>query len=295
MKKKLFISFILTVLMLFTTAFPVFAWAPDRSFYCDISAEDIPENTYYIDFLMPIPERSKAYVGFNEENGEKFGIKKDSEIVKYCEDGFVSYTFHTVDADSRMIPFYHCSFEVSNTVYEENKDLFKLFNNDYYTENKTHFESYDLNSYKNDEIRYYSVVVEINSPEDKAIKQIEDLLIVKISENPNSYLSTEYNTEYNRVSEFDKDYCCKKFRYAKMAYLDKDGNIISVSNKAKIKNPGIGVYHLNLYLKGDEFTVTHDAGPPYWILGVLIFAVPIVIILAVVVLVFLIIKKYKKG
>ena len=37
-------------------------------------------------------------IDFNSENGKKFGISKDSEIVNYCEDGYISYTFHVVDA-----------------------------------------------------------------------------------------------------------------------------------------------------------------------------------------------------
>ena len=281
MKKKLLISFVLTVLTLFSTAFPVFAWVPDSGFECSISEKDIPEDTYYIDFLMPIPEKDKAYVDFNEENGEKYGITKDSEIAKYNEDGFVSYTFHVVDADSRMIPYYSCSFEVVPKVYEENKELFALFDKDCDIDENTGYRSYYIN-------------VKRGTVQEDAVKQIEDLTIVEIAENQYSHLFTLYNSGYKRDSEFDYEYCCRNYKYAKMAYLDKYGNILSVSSEAKIPKSGIGSYRLNLYLEGDEFTSSPESGPPFWIMALIIYSIPVLVVIVIIIL-FIVIKIKRKN
>ena len=57
---------------------------------------------YYVDLLIPIADNEEAYTDFNESNGERYQISKDSEIVKYNVDGFRSYTFHFIGADSKM-------------------------------------------------------------------------------------------------------------------------------------------------------------------------------------------------
>lgn len=277
--KKIFAGFI--VLALFSLSFSVSAWRPDHGFWCSISAENIPADTYYIDFLLPIHQKDKAYIEFNQSNGEKFGIEKSSEIVKYCEDGFVSYTFHVVDADSQMIPYYACCFEVVPKVYEENKELFSLFDTDCDIDENTGY-------------RYYSTEVQINTAQDKAIKMIEDLTVVKISENQYSYLYTLYNSEYGRESQFDYDYCCRNYKYAKMAYLDKEGNILSVSSAAKIPKSGLVSYNLNLYLEGNEFTSSPESGPPFWILGLIIYSIPILVVIAFIILIIVIKKRKKK-
>ena len=49
---------------------------------------NLNEEVYYIDLLIPITEDDEAYINFNEYNGQKYQISKESEIAKYDVDGF---------------------------------------------------------------------------------------------------------------------------------------------------------------------------------------------------------------
>lgn len=72
-----------------------------ESYLCEINLENMPQDTAYIDMLVPIKENDERYVAFNE----KEGIPKDSEIVYYSDDGFQSYTFHVKTAKSIIKPY----------------------------------------------------------------------------------------------------------------------------------------------------------------------------------------------
>ena len=80
-----------------------------------------------------------------------------------------------------------------------------------------------------------------------------------------------------------------------MAYLDKDGNVLLVSNAAEIDGLGYKDGHLNLRLSGTEFTSDPQAGP-FWILhDAFIIAFPIwLALLAIVGAAVLIVIKVKK-
>ena len=99
--KKVFVTVFICLLLISS----VFAYIPQESLVCDVKKTLIPENTAYIDMLLPLPEDSTYFCNFNDENGKKYNIDKTSEIVAFCEDGFQSYTFHTEYAKSRISPF----------------------------------------------------------------------------------------------------------------------------------------------------------------------------------------------
>lgn len=60
---------------------------------------DLPENTVYVDLLIPLPVSDPMYVDLVRENLSEH-ISPQSDIVAYCEDGFRSYTFHYRNAQS---------------------------------------------------------------------------------------------------------------------------------------------------------------------------------------------------
>ena len=234
----------------------VSAWMPDRWFYVSIDEQSIPENTAYIDFLMPIPTEDEAYVDFNEANGELYGISQDSEIATYCEDGFVSYTFHISDAYSILEPYYVTTFTLANELYNENKDLFEGldFQYDDWTEDA-------------------HITVKLGSDTEERLRNIAETLQIEVDFYHDSTLTTEYNINgvyVSRNEKFDYEYCKENFKFAKMAYLDHDGKIIAVSNKVRVNPFKIGAVQHNFELSGESFTSDPTTGPPIYLLPLFI-------------------------
>jgi hypothetical protein len=81
--------------------------------------------SYTAGYYLPDDEN---YTEYNQTNGEKFNISSDSEIVSYCQDGFMSYTYHLSDAKSKPKPFYFAFFKCVFKYYENNKSLFDKLN-----------------------------------------------------------------------------------------------------------------------------------------------------------------------
>lgn len=67
-------------------------WAP--WLVCKVDTDAKPKGTRFVDLLLPINESDEYYCLFNESNGQKYGIDKNSEIVRLNEQGYRSYTFH---------------------------------------------------------------------------------------------------------------------------------------------------------------------------------------------------------
>lgn len=283
--KRFFIAFLM-ILFLLHNCLAAGAWTPDYKFDCTISPENIPSGTVYIDLLLPISENDDGYTEFNKENGKKYNILSDSEIVKYNHDDYRSYTFHISDAYSEMEPYYEYYFTLENDIYNEHYEKLKV-----------------LEDYKSSEFEgsksYYIRVIDGSSLQQELdrIAEIDDFKYW------NTYYKEEKYTEYNpdiinrqiektkydkiRESEYDFDYCCKKYKWAKMAYLDADGNILGVSSKARIKP----YKQLNLKLSGENFTSNIQSGPPIYILAIFIISIPIIVVIA---LIIFIIHKYIK-
>ena len=281
MKKKIVFSLLLALIFILSYSTPALAYQPDFEFGCCVTEEKIPPNTMYIDFLLPISTDEECYVDFNSENGKKFGISKESEIVNYCEDGYISYTFHVVDAISNLSPSTWYDLNIPNSIYEKNSELFDDF------EHVTKIER--------ENEQYYSVYsVKYKSETHKKIEKLEKKFDISVSQ---GLWYTTYNTDFEREepSKFDYNYCCKKFKKAKMAYLDKDGNVLLVSNAAEIDGLVNRSGHLNLELSGTEFTSNPDPAL-FWVLyDAFIIAFPIwLALLAIVGAVVLIVIKVKK-
>lgn len=238
MKKKRasFILLLLAVICIFSVS--VSAYMPQSSFSCDINNENTPENTAYVDFLLPISEKKEYYTEFNEINGERYGINKDSEIVNYREDGFMSYTFHLKDARSEMI------LDNGFSVCFCDEYIYETIDDGY----------------------------------------VEEILSEELTEG--------YSEYYEQIYDFE--YCCKEFRYAKMAYVDKNGNVLSVSNKADIYKFTLSALEVDLSLNGNELTSSLGEGPAYWLMPIYFLApVMFLIILIVGVIIFIIKTKEK--
>lgn len=162
-----------------------------------------------------------------------------------------------MDADSKMCPYYHYTFTLWEKEYKQYKDLL------------ADFEIYCNTTKEN--YRYYDVNI---SPESDINQKIKDLQAkTDIEVHTNSH-HIEFNAGYERETEFGFDYMRIKYKFAKMAYLDADGNIIGVSNKVKINQHKRTGVNLNLELSGLELTENASTGPPVY----LIFVIPMVLL-----------------
>lgn len=261
MKTK-FLATIIVFLIIFSIGtVSVFAWAPDEHFYCWVDGEKMPEGAVYIDLLLPISTDDEAYVEYNEQNAEKYGISSSSEIVKYNADGYRSYTFHIVDAVSNMSPWYSADFSVSKAFYEENEEMFEAFGSDH------------ISVIENDEYYIHGKIVP-NSEKEQKLEQFKAIPEIEFR---GGYDPNDLQVGYNSFdARYDFEYCCTKYKYAKMAYLDEDGNIISVSTKTKIYSKTTNTFTLGLKLSGNNFSSDIQTSP-FRVLGFIVIAVAILI------------------
>ena len=72
--------------------------APPRPYYV-FTITDLPKKVVYVDLLMMLDEKDPDYVELVSENLPDT-FSEYSDIVLYCEDGFMSYTFHCRNAKS---------------------------------------------------------------------------------------------------------------------------------------------------------------------------------------------------
>lgn len=277
MAKKRLSLFVCTAAFLIALAVPAYAWMPDNSFDVQIDQEQIPADTAYVDLLMPIPTDDEAYVPYHQENGEKYGIPAQSELVTYCEDGYRSYTFHVADAVSDMTPYYLANFDLFEDVYENNREILQ------------EFKPY-LHTVVNGQ-RYYSVPVLFGSDTKEKLEEFQRNTGVLIRHNVD-YTRTEYASAEMRQSVYDFDYCRNKYKYAKMAYVAADGRIIGVSAKVKISGSG---GQLNLTLSGYAFSSDRKHWLPWETLHRVLFIVfPVVALIVVAVLIGYAVKTRKQ-
>ncbi|MBQ6464883.1 MAG: hypothetical protein IJJ43_01270 [Oscillospiraceae bacterium] len=94
--------FLLAVLLLSLLPVSACAWARAPWFYADAACSDIPEGAKYLDLLLPLSEEDEAWCAYEEDNGQRYQIPAESEIVRYREEGYQSYTFHIRGARSEM-------------------------------------------------------------------------------------------------------------------------------------------------------------------------------------------------
>lgn len=82
-----------------------------------------------------------------------------------------------------------------------------------------------------------------------------------------NYWYTRYNKE--RDATYDYEYCCSQYKFAKMAYLNAEGDVLGVSSRALIRAGRRGDVRLNLVLSGLDFTSDPQSGPPMYLLVVI--------------------------
>lgn len=250
----------------------VAAYAPVAQFTCAVDVEKMPTDTVYIDMLLPIKESDDGYVPYHDENGALYGIDKDSEIVRYTEDGYRSYTFHIADARSEMQPYQTYEGFVDRDVYWEHQELFAPLENE--------------SSYFADTNWFFVTSVKYGSQQERDFRELCDTVDMNVSESYRGFVTT-----YNDPSaEWDYTYCCETYGYAKLAYLDKQGNVLAVSSKADIDVWSLMDVELNLTLTGTVFSSNpENAGPPYFLMpiifGFVLLCIVWIIVLAMVVIV----------
>lgn len=79
----------------------VSANSPGRATDICVDIYEKPENCIYVDLLVKIDPADKNYAVFNSEYGEKLGLDEKSAIAQYNVDGYKSYTFHFLGAESK--------------------------------------------------------------------------------------------------------------------------------------------------------------------------------------------------
>ncbi len=276
MKNKLFsfIAILISLTIFFSVS--VLAYVPPYQFSIDVDTQKMPENAVYVDFLLPIDTDDECYVEFNAENGKKYGIDKDSQISNYCGDGYISYTFHIVDAKSEMRPFYVYSLTVPNEEYIKNQKLFDSLSDASYL---------DVKDGKN-----FFITV--------GYKTADEQRMIKISD----ALESEYYIDLNKMhatfnhfeNTYDYEYCCKNYKSAKVAYLDDAGNILFVSDEIDIYKWSLSPIHVDITLSGTDVESKIESGPPWWFIVPFILAIPACMLGVITTLIVMGINKIRK-
>lgn len=96
-------KFLFVCVMVFAFAFscvlPVSANAPAPADHLTVVLSNLPKDAVYADLLIRISEEDPNFVDF-QPNFYSAAISKSSEIVRYSDGGFYSFTFHYKDSQS---------------------------------------------------------------------------------------------------------------------------------------------------------------------------------------------------
>lgn len=279
-------TIISTVVLIFCCSTVCYAFYPSSYFYCCVATKELPENTAYIDILFPIKETDQDYTDYNLSNGQKHGISKNSEIVKYNKDGYVSYTFHNQNSESIIKPFYQIEFICDNEFYNNNTTLFDGLN------------EFDTG---NPIKKQYMFMVPMNSDLEEKVDNLFMFAQMDIStEKEDVYVEFSMKEKLNKNIINDFSDLREKYKTAKLAYIDQNGNVISVSNSAEIysnKEKLLGSTYVEIKLNGDNLDVSLNYGPPIflYVSGLMVFAIVffLAIIIAIIIAMIFIFKMSK--
>lgn len=112
--RELLIVFALASVFIFSFALPVSANAPAPADHLTAVLSNLPKDAVYADLLIKIREDDPNFVDF-QPNIYSNVISKSSEIVRYSDDGFYSFTFHYKDSQSdiRIEHYYDGAYYVN--------------------------------------------------------------------------------------------------------------------------------------------------------------------------------------
>lgn len=89
--------------------------------FCVVELGNLPQEACYVDLLVPLTENDKAFCAADTLPD---GFTKNTPIVSYCENGYMSYTFHYTGSSSRFV-----IQDSRVTFFEENMVHYNLFRN----------------------------------------------------------------------------------------------------------------------------------------------------------------------
>lgn len=101
--KKVLTVLIIILLTISLFPSPASANSPPPAPWYTITLENLPEDAFYVDLLIPLSEDDPCY----QEPSEDIlpaSFPENAEIITYREDGYRSYTFHYRDAVSNIFP-----------------------------------------------------------------------------------------------------------------------------------------------------------------------------------------------
>ena len=99
--KKLFFVLMLASLLVLSLAMSVSANAPPPAEHLRVLLSNVPDDAVYADLLIKLGKDDSNYVDF-QTTAVSATVTEASEIVRYAEDGFCSFTFHYKDAKSNI-------------------------------------------------------------------------------------------------------------------------------------------------------------------------------------------------
>jgi hypothetical protein len=93
---------LVTVLFILADVPTATASHPPTPQYMAIRIENLPENAVFADILIRIDERDPNFTAVNVDNLALFGLDVSAEIVGFNDNGFMSFTFHYIDASAEI-------------------------------------------------------------------------------------------------------------------------------------------------------------------------------------------------
>ena len=87
--------------------------------FCVVELGNLPQEACYVDLLVPLTENDKAFCAADTLPD---GFTKNTPIVSYCENGYMSYTFHYTGSSSQFV-----IQDSRVTFFEENMVHYNLF------------------------------------------------------------------------------------------------------------------------------------------------------------------------
>ena len=99
--KKQIILILAILLVIVCTAVPAAANGPGVAGYFYIYLQNLPEDTAYVDLLLPLEPEDNYYTPLERKNLPE-GFSEEAPIITFHEDGYCSYTFHCIGAESAI-------------------------------------------------------------------------------------------------------------------------------------------------------------------------------------------------